>query len=123
MASGYAWSFTTGAALPDLTGNWMRFFSVVGGRMIVGMLRVSNIGSQNAGSFSVTFYLSNDGRKLGPVLQTNTVSRLRAGSHIDIPFQYVSWLRQTGKYMIAVIDPDNLVVETNEKNNVILQQI
>ena len=91
--------------------------------MILGMLRVSNTGGQNAGSFSVTFYLSNDGKKLGPLVQTNAVSRLRVGSHIDIPFEYSTWLRQTGTYIIAVIDPDNLVIESNEKNNVIRQQI
>jgi subtilase family serine protease len=91
--------------------------------MIVGRFRVSNIGNGNAGSFSVAFYLSNDGIKPGSLLKTNTVVRLRAGSYIDMPFEHISWLRQSGKYLVVVIDPDNSVVETNEKNNVVRQQI
>ena len=82
MESDYTWSFTT-AGLPDLTGNWTQFVSLWNGRMIVGMLRVSNIGSKNARSFSVAFYLSNDGKSFGRLLQTNMVDRLTA-AHIQI---------------------------------------
>jgi subtilase family serine protease len=89
----------------------------------IGNLRVSNVGSQNAGGFSVAFYLSNDGKNLGRLLQTNTVNRLSAGSSRNIPFVNVTLLSKSDKYIIAVIDPNNRVAETNEMNNRIIHQV
>jgi hypothetical protein len=101
---------------PDLSGSWMKFSSLRG-KSMAGGLRVKNIGNRNAGSFKVTYYLSDDGETLGKLLYTVLGPSLTVGKTKDFPFAYGSATSLSGKYIIAVIDSANQVAETNEDNN------
>lgn len=105
--------------LPDLTGTWVTLTSSDEGRSVSGTLTVSNIGPVNAKRFKVAFYLSDDGINLGNLLKTSTFRRgLVAGATKDISFS--TRTRRTslsGKFLIALIDSDNSVTESDKNNN------
>jgi CARDB/Divergent InlB B-repeat domain len=105
--------------LPDLSGTWVTLTSSDGGKSVSGTLAVKNNGAVNAGTFKVAFYLSDDGSTFGNLLKTNIVRRgVGAGATKNISFSFRS--RRTslsGKYVIALIDSDNSVIESDENNN------
>ena len=103
---------------PDLIGKFASFSS--DNIRVSGRLQVNNIGNQNAGRFTTAFYLSNDGVNLTTLLGTQTISSLNAGQTWSLDFQYYCYYygyRLRGKYIIAVIDSGNSILETNEINN------
>lgn len=102
---------------PDLAGRWTQLSSQSGGAYVSGSLRVKNMGNRAAGSFKVSFFLSNDGNTLKKRLQTVTVEGLRAGRTRDLSFWNTSTKSLSGKYIIAVIDSAGQVAETDENNN------
>ena len=114
---------TTG---PDLAGEWIsssqtcKPSSKGQACKISAKLQVNNIGSQAVSSY-VEVYLS-DGTSY---LKRVSTGKIKAGGSKPIPISYVLPKNQSaaGKYLIAVIDPDDAVVEVNEKNNVIFSEI
>jgi hypothetical protein len=114
---------TTG---PDLTGEWIsssqtcKPSSKGQACKISAKLQVNNIGSQAVSSY-VEVYLS-DGTSY---LKRISTGKIKAGGNKPISISYALPKNQsaTGKYLIAVIDPDDAVVEVNEKNNVIFSEI
>ncbi|NWG02532.1 MAG: hypothetical protein HXY44_06730 [Syntrophaceae bacterium] len=112
-------TFNLLAGLPDLTGTWVTLTSSDGGKSVSGTLAVSNVGPADAKRFKVAFYLSDDGLTLGNLLKTSTFRRgLVAGATKDISFSTRS--RRTslsGKFLIALIDSDNSVTESDKNNN------
>ena len=78
---------------------------------------MSNEGDINAGSFVVTYYLSEDGTTASSVLKKSKVRRLAAGRSASLSFSYRSRTSLTGKYIIAVVDSGNSITETDENNN------
>ncbi len=118
----YTWTIAQGQ-LPDLSGSWRNLTSRLGGRLLSGTLKIKNSGNKNAGSFKVTFYLSNDGVSISRALRTVSVEALRAGMTRDLSFTYTSLTSLSNKYIIAVVDLGNKVAETNENNNVAVARI
>ena len=111
---------------PDLTGSWTSLYltaKIKVMKILSGTLRIRNIGNRDAGTFKVAFYLSEDGRKLGPQLtipNVTTVKGLSSGAAKDITnhvFQLHLRSSPLWNYVIAVIDSAGQVVETNENNN------
>jgi hypothetical protein len=99
---------------PDLTGNWVtlsysRF-------TLNGSFVVKNTGNQKAGISSINFYLSNDGITLGTLIKQSTVWYLDAAQSMTFTIK-TSGTDLAGKYIVAVVDADNSVVESNEQNN------
>ncbi|MEW5804238.1 MAG: S8 family serine peptidase [bacterium] len=91
----------------SLAGEWIYLCQSRFGRrwLLRGLFRVSNVGSENVGSFDVAFYLSDNGTDLGTLLRETTIWRgLRAGMSRSLPFFYLSQTSLSGKYIIAVID-------------------
>ena len=115
---------------PDLTGSWTTPVSQTcktskKGKQctIKGTLTVRNIGNRDAPSTFVGFYLSdsenyNEGG--GPFKRLST-STIKAGKSKAIKLNYNLLLGQSAsnKYIVAVIDPGNLVTETDETNNIV----
>jgi hypothetical protein len=118
----YTWTIAQDQ-LPDLSGSWRNLTSRLGGRLLSGTLKIKNSGNKNAGSFKVTFYLSNDGVSISRALRTVSVGALRAGMTRDLSFTYTSLTSLSNKYIIAVVDSGNKVAETNENNNVAVARI
>jgi hypothetical protein len=116
----YTWTTTQGR-MPDLSGNWQSLTTKAKGKhkdsQIVGKLEVVNSGNVKAGSFSVTYYLSDDGMTMSTVLSSDTVKNLKAGNSKNLSFSYSTSTSLAGKYIIAVIDSGNQLAETNENNN------
>ncbi|MGC8892422.1 MAG: SBBP repeat-containing protein [Candidatus Saccharicenans sp.] len=110
--------------LPDLTGEWhdLKITKFLGRTTIInGFFNLKNIGEGQANSgFQVSYYLSSNGISLDIPLNSRTiVVALPGGTNRDLMFaRYVPGsVNVSGKYLIAVIDPDNLVVENNKSNN------
>ncbi len=100
-------ALVTATALPDLTGAWTQIYSYNSSRTVYGTLKVSNIGSANAASFKVAYYLSTDGKSLGPTLGSQTATAgLSAGKYLYLYPRFSSSTSLRGKYLIAVIDYD-----------------
>jgi hypothetical protein len=117
--------------LPDLTGSWTipltQTCRTIGKNQrctLKGTLTVSNIGTRDASSTYVGFYLSDDQAydETDTPLKSFATSKLKAGKSKLIRFNYNLPVGQTatGKYIIAVIDKDNLLTEIDKNNNIIL---
>jgi len=115
---------TTG---PDLTGEWTtkpqqtcRTTSKATKCTVKGTLTIRNIGNRDASSSYVEIYLS-DGEDY---LKRTSIGKLKVGRYkvLKISINYSLPIGQiaSGKYIIAVIDPEDTAVETDEENNVVV---
>ncbi len=112
---------------PDLTGTWTSLIQTCkdsknGTRCKVkGKLNIQNIGTKNAASSIVKFYLSDDNTfdAADTYLKQVSIKNIITGESSDKNFKYAFQYGETltDKYIVAVIDTDNTVVETNEDNN------
>ena len=98
----------------DLTGSWKSLSRR--GSSLSASFTIKNIGNQNAGSFVTKFYLSSDGKTLGNLITQKSLSSLNAAQSQTVSFSYYS-SGLSGKYVIAVVDANNSVTESNEQNN------
>jgi hypothetical protein len=121
---------TISAVGPDLTGAWTSLTQTCkttrqGQKCSVkGTFAVSNIGNGDASSTYVKFYLSDNENfdQTDTFLKSFSTGKLKAGKgkNIKPTYNLSTGISASGKYVIAVIDPDNLVDETNESNNVLV---
>jgi hypothetical protein len=98
----------------DLTGTWKSLYYT--GSKLSANFTIKNIGNQNAGSFVTKFYLSNDGITLGTLIKQFSLSYLNAAQSKTVSFNYFG-TRLSGKYIVAVVDANNTVMETTDQNN------
>lgn len=115
----------------DLTGSWtvspQQTCKGTGASekcSIKGTFSVSNIGNQVASTTYVYFYLSDDTAYEEGERQLKSVSTgtIKAGKSkaIRLSYNFPKGQNDTNKYLIVVIDPDNLVAEIDETNNTIV---
>jgi len=115
--------------LPDLAGNWASADQQCTTKLsattcsIHGSLNIMNQGAWGAGASIVRFYLSTDA-SLGTddlLLGQASVPALPLGQSklIDVKFGLAIGTNASGKFVIAVIDADNVVAEGDESNNVL----
>jgi murein DD-endopeptidase MepM/ murein hydrolase activator NlpD len=118
------------AGFPDLTGQWSTLTQscrTTSGKKrckLQGTLNVRNQGDQKASAFPINLYLSQS-ETLGEnavFLKKLSVGSLKAGAS-----RVIKWthnlpvnIQATGKYVIAVIDPVDTILETNEGNNIVI---
>jgi uncharacterized repeat protein (TIGR01451 family) len=109
--------------LPDLSGSWtMLFWQPAKSKFfLIGWLVVPNTGLTASPTTRARVYLSQDDQyNTGDTLvQTLRVPALKPGASAKL-FVFATPPRRTGpqpSYVIAVIDPDNNVAESNETNN------
>lgn len=85
---------------------------------------ITNIGAGSAGQFKVKIYIGGGKTPVGAQLLANgtqTISGLAAGQSMSINFtnlRYSGLAIHTYYHLIAVVDADNEVAETNEENNI-----
>jgi len=109
---------------PDLNGKWIQFSSSFSDKYLHGKFEVSNMGKQNAAEFTIGFYLSEDRTTLGNLIREITVRRgLENGEKKVCNFRYFSRASNSEKYIIAVVDSDNQIIETDKTNNRVAQKI
>ena len=107
----------------DLTGRWKKF-KVRNKKKITevkGKLGIKNISVENLGKFKTTYYLSddnvfNEGDKL---IKSQTIRSLLDGKSKVLQFTYSSKVSLKGKFIIAKIDSDDQILESDEDNNII----
>jgi hypothetical protein len=121
----------TTPAGPDLSGQWPELVPSCTTTMrgtqckVTGKFKVQNIGNKDtSGSFFMLFYLSEGQTFLeGNAILLKKVSsgKLKAGvsKTIRITALLPKSLTTSGKYIFAIIDPGQSVLETNEANNAI----
>lgn len=111
---------------PELTGYWISLIQQCQGTKckIKGILDIQNVGNDNAVSSFIRFYLSDDtvydaGDMFLKQVSTGT---LKAGGSKNrtLSYSFPAGISANDKYIIAVIDADNTVVESNE--SVIFQE-
>jgi PKD repeat protein len=103
---------------PDLTCKAKEFHSYEFGQKIVVKLQVGNSGNTKAETFDVAFYLSDNGITQDELLLLDTVNGGLNSQHTKVvSLRYESEISLSGKYIIAVIDPDGRVLELDELNN------
>ena len=117
-------------AMPDLTGQWTLLqqsckSSKKGQRCAVkGTLNIGNTGNADGKSAFVRFYLSDDpSYDEGDLLLKQLASgKVKAGKSKNKKISYTLSFNETAsqKYIIAVIDADDTITETNEGNNIIV---
>ncbi|MFZ0928751.1 MAG: CARDB domain-containing protein [Syntrophobacteraceae bacterium] len=106
---------------PDLTGTWSdsSYMSYYDGTFSQ-TLSVHNAGNQNTTkTFGINFYFSNDGVHLVSLLGSRTAGPLAAGQSQSVYFTARSPSFHPRVYVVAVIDPDGSIPETNKTNNVV----
>ncbi len=112
----------------DLTGKWISLYQTcsVDGCEITGKFLFQNTGNLDAAGTSVRFYLSEDGSFVegrNPGLMEVKAVALEGGGEQVIRLDLGRNQDLRGKYIIAVIDSDNTVVESDKTNNYALGRI
>ena len=108
--------------LPDLYGAWSnisRSGPKRGVYTVSGTFTTTNGGTKSAGNVVVNFYLSADGTYStdDTLVGTYKSKTIAAGSGKATTVRFTSTANPAGKYLIAVIDPSNSIIESNENNN------
>jgi len=109
--------------VPDLIGswNWLRKSGPDrrGMYKLSGSLNVSNTGMAAANNVVVNFYLSNNSTyELGDTLIASLYYGTIGGKITKVnSFNISTKTNPSGKYVIGIIDPSNIVTESNEANN------
>jgi len=113
--------------LPDLTGEWhdLKITRFLGRTTIItGFFELKNISEAPADSgYKVSYYLSSDGISLDIPLNTRAITLALLGeSSRKLMFtRYVEGsVNVSGKYLVAVIDPENVLTEENKTNNLVV---
>lgn len=103
---------------PDLTPLWTSTLtSSNAGKTVTGTLKVSNVGDKDAGAFTVGYYVSTDGVKLGSLLLSQTVTALKVGQTIYLTPVITNSSSLRGKYIVVKADSGGKVTERDENNN------
>jgi len=111
---------------PDFTGSWTSLVQSCKGIKckINGKFNVNNVGNDNAVSSFIRFYLSDDTfYDAGDMFlkQVSTGPLKADGSkNRTLSYSFPAGISANDKYIIAVIDADNTVLESNESNNIIV---
>ncbi|HOE14562.1 MAG TPA: SBBP repeat-containing protein, partial [Candidatus Saccharicenans sp.] len=113
--------------LPDLTGEWhdLKITRFLGRTTIItGFFELKNISEAPADyGYKVSYYLSSDGISLDIPLNTRAITLALLGeSSRKLMFtRYVEGsVNVSGKYLVAVIDPENVLTEESKTNNLVV---
>lgn len=111
-------------AEPDLTGVFENLYTSNGGRSLTGNFWLENLGTAaTAHSFRVLLYLSKDGVSKTSLIGSTTIStHIQPDYYVNLMISDFSFTSFSRKYLIAVIDPDNYIPDSNRTNNVVVSQ-
>jgi PKD repeat protein len=103
---------------PDLSGGCKEFHSYEFGQRIVMKVQVTNTGIEDTNPLEVAFYLSESMAATGDFLGQESINGgLNSGHDKTVSFRYESPTPLSGKYIRAVIDSNQQVLELDETNN------
>jgi hypothetical protein len=113
---------------PDMTGVWSNLVQTCKTTTkglqckVNGSLLVQNIGTADAPTSFVQFYLSSDGVATSTLLKQVATGTIKNGKpkKKKLSAKLPPGVNGSGQFIIAVIDADNTVAECNENNNVIV---
>lgn len=113
--------------LPDLTGEWhdLKITRFLGRTTIItGFFELKNISKAPANyGYTISYYLSSDGISLDTPLNTRAITLVLLGeSSRKLMFtRYVEGsINVSGKYLVAVIDEENVLTEEDKTNNLVV---
>jgi len=98
----------------DLSGSWLS--SSYDGLRFRGTLQLKSGGTLKAGSFQVSFYLSDDGETRTRLIKTASIRSMRAGSTKNLTLSLKDGAL-VGQSIIAEIDTTQAIGELDEGNN------
>ncbi len=101
----------------DLTASWLKFSYERG--KISGAIIIQNTGTQNAGPFTTSVYLSNGGVTSPTLLKEYATSSLNAGKSVSLTFNYSSKVNLSGQRIIVKTDSKDAIAEPDESNNLV----
>ena len=114
---------------PDLSGQWRRpvkskTLSQGTMRKLTGQLIVSNEGEFESPKSNVHVYLSESTTDTvhAALLKTLRLPLLKVGKSKRLKVRAKTEEVVTGKYLLVVLDPDSMIAESNESNNVIVSE-
>jgi len=110
---------------PDLTGVFENLSTGSGGKTLAGIFEVENIGNTaTATSFRVLLDLSPDGVSKTKSLGSTTITKdIQPGGSVNIKISKTFTKSVKGQYLIAVVDPDSRVPDSNRNNNVVVSNV
>ena len=112
------------AQKPNLTGAFEDVYLDYSGTTLIGYFAVENIGNAaTTTSFRVLLYLSPDGVSKTYLLgSANVTNQIKPGGSVYLEFYEFFESSVIGDSLIAVVDPDNRVPDSNRANNVVVSQ-
>ncbi|HTO53048.1 MAG TPA: CARDB domain-containing protein [Myxococcota bacterium] len=116
---------TISIALPDVTGEWtgLTVTPQKGGAQVTGTLSVRNDGPGSSKKAQLALYLSDDALldpNDTPVATRASVPGLGAGKTKLVKVSFTSPAPLTATHLIAVVDPNGLLDDTDRPNNTIV---
>ena len=122
-------SYSDSVSVADLTGQWTSVNETCNDSKkgikcsIEGKFIIQNIGEGDAESAVVKYYLSDDDifDDGDTFLKSVSEGKIIAGTVLPKTFKkhFAAGVSLSGKYIIAVVDADNTIVESDENNNYI----
>ena len=89
---------------------------------LTGIFQVENVGNATtATSFRVLLYLSPDGVSKTSLLGSSKITKhIQPGGAINLKISKTYAKSVTGQYVMAVVDPDSRVPDSNRTNSVVV---
>ena len=109
---------------PELSSIVKEFHCYEYGQRVVVKVEVENIGNTKANSFDVAFYLSADSAIPGDLIEVETINGGLNSNHTKtVSLKHEALTSLSGKFVTAVVDPDNRILELDETNNQLSMRI
>ena len=128
--SGSGGSPSSEAKMPDLTGSWLNLSSKCRGAeskiicKVKGHLKIENIGTKNAKTSFVKFFLSDDSILSSDDISLKQVAtgeiKAQGSKSRILAVQSPKGTDTQGKFILAVLDSGNSIDESNENNNTVV---
>ena len=112
--------YVNGDVDPDLTGTHNEL--TYSNSYLRDSFKVTNAGNAASGRSIASFYLSNDGTTPGKLIKRVRIGALAPAKSATVSLGYFA-KGLAGKYLIAVVDSTDIIVESNEKNNTVPAKI
>ena len=107
---------------PDLTGVFPSIYTNAKGKTLKGTFQVQNIGNvATATWFRVLLYLSPDGVSKTKLLGSSRITKhIQPGGSLNLNISKTFSKSIMGQYVIAVVDPDSRVPDSNRTDSVVV---
>jgi hypothetical protein len=112
--------YVNGDKDPDLTGTHNEL--TYSNSYLRDSFKVTNAGNATSGQSIASLYLSNDGTTPGKLIKRVRIGALAPAKSATVSLRYYA-KGLAGKYLIAVVDSTDIIVESNEKNNTVPAKI